>query len=160
MLEWLFETEEVSPEPAKVKPITQELKKRTLKVEYEDTEVDIGVTKLLLTFKGGRKLTQNIYGTYDQWVRMGNDEEPNIYRNSPNYPVIESVVTPFNVVNSLKVAQELITHNLYIGVANYVDDKENPTKSVVGEILTTRILTTSSFTKTVKVAKLVPNKES
>lgn len=163
----------------KKKVIEAPLKKQTLKLVLEDKEIELGITRILLTFKDGQVLLKNIYGTYNQSFDYGRCEgQEEIYGRYKGYKLVikemqEPTCSEINITNSLKNAEIYINpqqffnyhNNSYttgnsLGYNSYADDEKNPTITVNGEVITAIIKDTIPYKETVKVAKIVPVKDN
>lgn len=152
-----------SPEPAKPeskKSKEPEFQKRTLKIDHEDVQVDVGQTTVKILFDDGTKAKMNMVGDVFQNVDKGQDEHLQRYsysdREPYRNPMREPQVSDLTVYSSFKKAQDYLRHVNGVMVVTILDDSTNPAKAVTGRIKSATVDKTKKNMVTFRKAKLVP----
>ena len=142
-----------------VKSQDEELQKRTLIVEYEDVQVDVGRTTVNVLFEDGSKAKMTTVGDVYQSIDMGQDEGWDSYHHSMNKykrPMREPDVKDVQIHTSLNKAQDYLRHVNGLMVVTVLDSSVNPSRAVTGKIKSATIGKTSKNVFTFRKAKTTP----
>lgn len=125
------------------KKVVETPKTPQYRIVREDTEFEVGITEVILTFKDGRIFTQNIYGKVNQYISSFLD-----YCGPPE------------IISSLKCAKYYLSGGIPVGNCQHCNDSQNPTRTVVGEFINAELGESRPAKITFNVAKIVPIKDN
>jgi hypothetical protein len=144
---WPFKKKQ---KPEIVKETVAEKPKK--KIEFHPETVELGKTTLMYVFEGEREFYSTKYGEFQQSFDHG--KEGFVVNDSFREKSDAKVWEPF-IKSSISRAQYALSNYDGVGTYTIVDDEKNPMQSMMGKIVSIKIITTESYKEKVQIARSV-----